>query len=114
LLKGIADNNLAEKTLEIDQQFCASVFLVAGGYPADYEKGKTINGIEEVKNSLVFHAGTKWTGDHSNVITNGGRVLTVTSFGNSLDEALLKAYEDVKSINFQGMYCRKDIGFDLK
>ena len=114
LLKGIADNNLAEKKLEIDQRFCASVFLVAGGYPSDYEKGKIINGIEAVENSLVFHAGTKWTEDHLNVITNGGRVLTVTSFGNSLDEALKQAYNDVKIINFQGMYYRKDLGFDLK
>jgi phosphoribosylamine--glycine ligase len=114
LLKGIADNNLAEKILKIDQRFCASVFLVAGGYPSDYEKGKTINGIDEVKNSLVFQAGTKWTEDHLCVITNGGRVLTVTSFGNNLDEALKQAYNDVKIINFQGMYYRKDLGFDLK
>lgn len=114
LLKGIADNNLAEKMLEIDPRFCTSVFLVAGGYPSEYEKGKVIAGLEGVKNSLVFHAGTKWTEDHHHVITNGGRVLTVTSFGNSLEEALKLAYEEVTGISFEGVYYRKDLGFDLK
>lgn len=114
LMKGIAENNLVEKELDVDPRFCVSVFLVSGGYPSAYEKGKTINGLQEVNNSLVFHAGTKWSADHQNVITNGGRVLTATSFGNSIDEALKLAYDTVNRISFEGMFYRKDLGFDLK
>ena len=84
---------------------------VSGGYPEAYEKGKTITGIDAVEDSVVFHAGTQM--DAGAVKTAGGRVLAVTSFGADHKEALAKSYEALEKIEFDGMYYRKDLGFDL-
>ena len=85
--------------------------LVAGGYPEAYEKGKEITGVETVDKSIVFHAGTK--NDSGTVKTNGGRVIALTSFGETMEEALIKSFESAEKISFDGKYYRKDIGFDL-
>jgi phosphoribosylamine--glycine ligase len=86
--------------------------LVSGGYPESYEKGKGISGLEEVENSIVFHAGTRKEEDK--VLTNGGRVMAITSFGRTIEEALSKSFDNAEKVKFDGKYYRKDIGFDLK
>ncbi len=111
LLIGAAEGTLAEKSIEIDPRYAAAVMLVAGGYPGPYEKGKIISGLEKVEDSFVFHAGTK--SNHDSAFTNGGRVLAVSSYGQSMYEALANSYRNVELIQFEGMYYRKDIGFDL-
>ena len=85
--------------------------LVSGGYPESYEKGKEISGFENIENSIVFHAGTK--PDNGSVVTSGGRVMAITSFGDSIEEALSKSYRNIEKIHFEKMNYRKDIGFDL-
>lgn len=94
-----------------DNQVAATVFLVSGGYPGDYEKGKAISGLEQVEGSLVFHGGTKKSGDQ--LVTNGGRVLAVTSLATNLSEAVEMANRNAQVIDFQGKYYRKDIGFEF-
>lgn len=111
LLQGVADNNLADKDLEIDERFATTVMLVSGGYPGDYEKGKAISGIDEIHDSIVFHAGTKMNG--TTLQTNGGRVIAVSSYGNTKEEALATSYKNADKIQYEGKYCRRDIGFDL-
>ena len=86
--------------------------LVSGGYPESYEKGKVISGLEKVENSILFHAGTRKEDDK--ILTNGGRVMTITSFGRSIEEALSKSFDNAEKVTFDGKYYRKDIGFDLK
>jgi len=98
-------------SIELDERFATTVMLVSGGYPEAYQKGKEITGIENVKDSLVFHAGT--TVKDNTTISNGGRVVAVTSYGNSIEEALAQSYKSIDAINFEDMYYRKDIGFDL-
>jgi phosphoribosylamine--glycine ligase len=112
LFDGVAKENLSEKVLEINSNVATTVMMVSGGYPGDYEKGKTVSGIDEVTESIAFHAGTKLT-DKKEIITSGGRVLTITSFGNTLSEALQKSYKSAGKISFDKMYYRKDIGKDL-
>jgi phosphoribosylamine--glycine ligase len=85
--------------------------LASGGYPGDYEKGKPINGLEGIKDSVVFHAGTKSI--DGKVVTSGGRVLSVSSWGTTMEEALSTSYRNAGLINFEGLYFRTDIGFDL-
>jgi len=85
--------------------------MVSGGYPKTYEKGKNITGIEDVQDSIVFHAGTKIEG--SKVITNGGRVLAITSLEEKMNEALTNSFANANKIKFEGKYYRTDIGFDL-
>ncbi len=85
--------------------------LVSGGYPEAYEKGKEIMGLETISNSIPFHAGAKL--ENAKVVTAGGRVLAMTSFGNTFDEALKRSYQSIEQIHFDNMYYRKDIGFDL-
>jgi phosphoribosylamine--glycine ligase len=85
--------------------------VVSGGYPKDYEKGKVILGIEKVPDSIVFHAGTKL--ENGQVVSNGGRVLAVTSFGENFQEAIKKSYQNIDKLHFDKMYFRKDIGKDL-
>jgi phosphoribosylamine--glycine ligase len=114
LFIGVCNNSLDSKILEIDNRYCVSVFLVSGGYPGDYSKGKAIDGLDQVDESLLFHAGSVWSNDMSSIITNGGRVLTVTSYGKSMDDALNQSYKNASRINFEGMYYRKDLGFDLR
>jgi phosphoribosylamine--glycine ligase len=112
IFEGISTNTLSECDLEIDERTAATVMLASKGYPEKYEKGKDITGLSNVTNSLVFHAGTKQSGDK--VVTNGGRVLAITSFGNGIDDALRKSYVNAEAIDYKGKYYRKDIGFDLK
>jgi phosphoribosylamine--glycine ligase len=111
LLKGIKDGTFSEKDLEITDEVATTVMLVSAGYPQAYEKGKEITGIEKVSDSIVFHAGTKQDGE--TIKTNGGRVLAITSFGESMGDALKKSYDSAEKIAFQGKYFRKDIGFEL-
>ncbi|GIM57634.1 phosphoribosylamine--glycine ligase [Capnocytophaga canimorsus] len=111
IFKSLKDNTLHQTTLEVIPESATTVMMVSGGYPEDYEKGKIISGIENVKDSIVFHAGT--TLKNNNLETSGGRVLAVTSFGQNFKEALQKSYESIAKIHFDKMYFRKDIGFDL-
>ena len=85
--------------------------VVSGGYSEEYEKGFEISGVEKIENSIVFHAGTKL--ENGKVVTNGGRVIAVTSFGESFQEAIKKSYQNIDKLHFDKMYYRKDIGFDL-
>ena len=106
-----AGKELEEQTLEEIDQVVASVMLVSGGYPEAYEKGKFIYGLNQVENSIVFHAGTKISEEH--VVTNGGRVLTLTAIGQDLNQALSAAYNDAQKVSFEDVYYRRDLGFDL-
>ncbi|MCD7971197.1 MAG: phosphoribosylamine--glycine ligase [Candidatus Azobacteroides sp.] len=111
LLEGIATQTLGEKNLVIDKRSAVTVMLVSGGYPGDYEKGKIISGLENVKDSILFHAGTKI--ENKAVITDGGRVIAISSYGNNKEEALQHSFKNAQVIDFSGKYFRKDIGFDL-
>lgn len=112
LFEAVAYGTLNDVTLETDVRHCSTVILVAGGYPGNYEKGHPITGLENVENSLIFHAGTRVS--DGKVLTNGGRVIAVTSYGNDIFEALQKSYNSIDLINFKDKYFRKDLGFDLK
>lgn len=112
LLEATANQCLDTKAVEIDPRYAVTVMMVSGGYPGSYEKGKAISGLDKVEGSIVFHAGTKAT-DVGHV-TSGGRVLAVSSYGNSKDEALHQSWENIAKIDFEGKYFRRDIGFDLK
>ena len=111
IFEAMAKQELENVSLEIDERAATTIMMVSGGYPEDYEKGKVISGIEMVKDSIVFHAGTSLK--DSEVITNGGRVLAVTSYGKTYKEAIAQSYDSISKINFEKMYFRKDIGFDL-
>ena len=111
LFLGVANEKLDEKTLEVDSQSAATIMVVSGGYPEEYVNGKVISGIETVTDSIVFHAGTK--ADNGQIISNGGRVLAVTSLGTNFEEAIKKSYQSIDKLHFDTMYFRKDIGFDL-
>lgn len=104
-------NKLNTKKIEFTSESAATVMLVSGGYPEAYEKGKEISGISLVKNSLIFQAGT--TNKNDKIVTNGGRVLAVTSYDNNFKEALRKSYQNIEKIHFDKLNFRKDIGFDL-
>ena len=112
LFESTSDKTLKDFSLDIDSRSSATVMSVSGGYPEKYKKGYEILGISSVKDALVFHSGTK-IDENSKIITAGGRVITVTGFGKNIPEALKKSYNGLKKINFEGMYYRKDIGFDL-
>ena len=111
LFLAVANEKLDEFNLEVDERSATTVMMVSGGYPEDFEKGKVITGLEKVTDSIVFHAGTKL--DNGNVVTNGGRVMAITSYGDNFQEALNKSYKNVDQIHFEKMNFRKDIGFDL-
>ncbi len=111
LFLAVSNQTLNEIELEIDSRSAATIMVVSGGYPEDFEKGKVISGLSEVTDSLVFHAGTKT--ENGKVVSNGGRVLAVTSYGNDFQEAIKKSYQNIDKLNFDKMYFRKDIGFDL-
>ena len=111
LFQAVGEGKLAEKTLELDPRFATTVMMVSAGYPEAYEKGKNITGIENVQDSIVFHAGTKIQGKE--IQTNGGRVMALTSFGDTINESLAKSFENANKIKFEGKYYRTDIGFDL-
>ena len=112
LFKGISNGTFGEQDFYVDEDVATTVMLVSGGYPESYEKGKGISGLEEVENSIVFHAGTRKEEDK--VLTNGGRVMAITSFGRTIEEALCKSFDNAEKVKFDGKYYRKDIGFDLK
>ena len=112
LLIGAADGTMAEKTIEIDPRTAVAVMLVSGGYPGTYQKGKVIKGLDKMENSIAFHAGTRFKG--AEICTDGGRVLAISSYGQSIDEALSHSYKNAQIIEFDGKYYRKDLGFDLQ
>ena len=112
LFIGIANENLEEKTFEIEEKHAAAIMQVAAGYPESYPKGDKISGLDTITDSIVFHAGTKFD-ENNSVLTNGGRVLAITSFGNSMEEALALSYKNAEKIKFKGSYYRKDLGKDL-
>ena len=111
LFQAVANEKLNEINLEVTDKSAATIMVVSGGYPEEYVNGKVISGIEKVTDSLVFHAGTKK--DNETIITNGGRVLAVTSLGDNFEEAIKKSYQNIEKLDFDTMYYRKDIGFDL-
>jgi phosphoribosylamine--glycine ligase len=111
LFQATFNGTLATQTIKHDPRFAVSVMLVSGGYPGDYEKGKVISGLDQVEGSIIFHAGTAQK--DGNVVTAGGRVMTVSSYGNSKDEALAQSFKEAQKINYEGKYFRRDIGFDL-
>ena len=112
LFKGISNGTFGEQDFYVDEDVATTVMLVSGGYPESYEKGKVISGLEEVENSIVFHAGTR--NEEDKVLTNGGRVMAITSIGRTIEDALSKSYESADKVKFDGKYYRKDIGFDLR
>jgi phosphoribosylamine--glycine ligase len=111
LIEGVAKGNLAEKKIEIDERFFTTVMLVSKGYPGNYDKEKPIDDFELTGESVVFHAGTKKS--DGKVVTSGGRVMAVTSWGTSMREALEVSYRNARLIHFEGICYRTDIGFDL-
>ncbi|PQJ21879.1 phosphoribosylamine--glycine ligase [Tenacibaculum sp. SG-28] len=111
LFEGVATQKLADKSYEVSSQTAATVMLVSGGYPEAYEKGKLITGADTIEDSIVYHAGTALQGNQ--VVTNGGRVMAITSLGDTIQEALNKTYANIETISFEKMNFRKDIGFDL-
>jgi phosphoribosylamine--glycine ligase len=111
VFQAVAEQKLDEIALEIDPRSATTVMLVSGGYPEEYAKGMPISGLDAVSDSLVFQAGTAFKDEQ--VVSNGGRVLAVTSYGNGFQEALKKSYQNIDKLHFDTMYYRKDIGFDL-
>ena len=111
LFEGVATGTLAEKEIEFDERAAVCVMMVSGGYPGSYENGFAISGIEDVEGSIVFHAGTAVK--DGQVVTNGGRVIAVSSYGKDKAEALTKSFTEAQKIQFQGKYFRRDIGADL-
>ena len=111
LIEGVANGDLSERKIEIDERFVTTVMLVSGGYPGNYDKGKYIGGLELVKGSEIFHAGTRSEGEK--IVTSGGRVLAVSSWGSDITTALDTSYRNAGIIDFEGRYFRTDIGFDL-
>jgi phosphoribosylamine--glycine ligase len=111
LFDAVAKGELNSIELEIDERTATTVMLVSGGYPQAYKKGIEINGIEDVEGSIVYHAGTQLK--NGKILTNGGRVMAITSFGSDFREGLSKSYQNIENIDFDNMYYRKDLGFDL-
>jgi phosphoribosylamine--glycine ligase len=112
LLEGVAFGDLYKREIEFDKRTAATVMLVSGGYPGDYKKGKIINGLDKVSGSVAFHAGT--SGNNKEVVTSGGRVIAITSYGATMNDALELSYKNAANVDFDGMYFRRDIGFDLQ
>ncbi len=111
LLEAAANGTMAEQSIEFDARNAVTVMLVSGGYPGSYENGKVMSGFGDVNDSILFHAGTKQA--ENDVVTAGGRVIAVSSYGNSMKEALAQSYANAEKIDFEGKYYRKDLGFDL-
>lgn len=113
LFIGVADGDLQSKAITLDKRYCTAVFLVSGGYPGSYPKNKVINGLEETDENILFHAGTKTDLESNNIVTDGGRVIAISSFGQSMKEALERSYKKAQKITFEGKYYRKDLGKDI-
>ena len=111
LLEGVAEGNLSDREIETDERFVTTVILASGGYPGHYEKGKEIKGLEDTGDCMVFHAGTKK--EDNKTVTAGGRVLAVSSWGATMNDALSGSYRNASLLSFEKMYYRPDIGFDL-
>ena len=111
LFEGVAEGNLDQRQIAFDERAAVCVMLVSGGYPGKYEKGKVMTGIDDVEGSVVFHAGTAMK--DGQVVTNGGRVIAVSSYGKDKAEALAKSFAEANKIQFEGKYFRRDIGADL-
>lgn len=111
VFQAVANQTLDAVQLELDERTASTVMLVSGGYPEAYEKNKTLRGYDQIEDSLVFHAGTQLK--EGEVVTNGGRVMAITSFGDNFKEALQKSYKNIEKVHFEKMNYRKDIGFDL-
>ena len=111
LLEGVATKTLSERDVQFSEHCASTVMMVSGGYPSTYQKGKIIYGLNAVTDALVFHAGT--TSDGPQVVTNGGRVLAVTSFGKTLEQALERSYAGIAKISYENAYFRRDIGKDV-
>lgn len=111
LMQGVAQQTLSTKTIKIDPRYATTVMLVSGGYPGDYQKGKVIKGLDTITDSILFHAGT--TESNNQLVTNGGRVIAISSYGNTKEEALSISYKNADKVQFEGKYFRHDIGFDL-
>lgn len=111
LFQSVATEKLSDFNLDLDERTAATIVVVSGGYPEEFEKGKEISGLNNETESLVFHAGTKE--ENGKIVSNGGRVLAVTSFGNTFTEATKKSYQTIENLKFDKMNYRKDIGFDL-
>jgi len=111
VFQAVANQTLNEITIEIDDRAATTIMLVSGGYPEAYEKGKEITGLENIEGSLVFHAGANVK--EGKVVTSGGRVMAITSFGKTYQEAIKKSYQNIDKLHFDKMNYRKDIGFDL-
>jgi len=111
LIEGVVNGDLEKRHIEFDERFVTTTMLVSGGYPGHYEKGLPITGLELLKDCVVFHAGTKVAAEE--VVTSGGRVLAVSSWGTTMKEALGISYRNAGLLNFEGIYYRNDIGFDL-
>jgi phosphoribosylamine--glycine ligase len=112
LFLAVANEKLDQIALEVDERSATTIIVVSGGYPEEFEKGKVISGLENITDSIVFHAGTKL--ENNQVLSNGGRVLTVTSYGDNFEEAIKKSYQNIAKLQFDKMYFRRDIGNDLK
>lgn len=113
LFEGVAKGNLDECEVVFDERAAVCVMLVSGGYPEAYKKGYPITGIQQVEGSIVFHAGTTFDAEHQQVVTNGGRVIAVSSYGKDKAEALQKSFTEAQKIQFTDKYFRRDIGADL-
>lgn len=111
LFEGVAEGNLDQKTVEFDERAAVCVILVSGGYPQEYKKGYAITGLEDVEDSIIFHSGTALK--DNKVVSNGGRVIAVSSYGKDKEEALRRSFETANRIQFTDKYFRKDIGQDL-
>lgn len=111
IFKAMANQTLSEIQIDIDKRAATTIMLVSGGYPEAYQKGKVITGLENITDSIVFHAGAKQ--QNGNVITSGGRVMAITSYGDTYHNAIKKSYQSIEKLQFDKMYYRKDIGFDL-
>ena len=111
LFEGVAKGDLDKRTIEFDERAAVCVMLVSGGYPEAYKKGYPISGIDQIKESIVFHSGT--AEKNGRIVTNGGRVIAVSSYGSNKEEALKKSFEEARKIQFTDKYFRSDIGRDL-